>query len=130
MDIEHISADGIPLNIADTQARQDVTEIKSNLTQLITHTTIEQNFTGNTSNCIKIGDLKIQFGLKQCTANTHVAITFKEAFSSTGYVCFASYTSESAIAINQPGATVTGQTTTGAKLYTTGGTYAWVAIGY
>lgn len=34
MDIEHISADGIPLNIADTQAREDITEIKSNLTQL------------------------------------------------------------------------------------------------
>lgn len=33
MDVEQISADGIPLNIADTQARQDITEIKSNLTE-------------------------------------------------------------------------------------------------
>ena len=34
MDIEQISADGIPLNLVDTQARTDITEIKSNLTDL------------------------------------------------------------------------------------------------
>lgn len=41
MDIEQISADGIPLNIADTQARQDITEIKSNLTELRDYSTNE-----------------------------------------------------------------------------------------
>ena len=35
MDIEQISADGIPLNIADTQARADISEIESNLIDLL-----------------------------------------------------------------------------------------------
>lgn len=130
MDIEQISADGIPLNIADTQARQDITEIKSNLTELVKHTTIEQNISANTSNCIEIGDLKIQFGTQQCTANQYTAITFKKSFTSTGYVCFASYTSVNATALNNPNASITEQTTTGAKIYSSGGIYGWVAIGY
>ena len=34
MDVTNFSVDGVPINIADEQAREDITEIKSNLTDL------------------------------------------------------------------------------------------------
>jgi hypothetical protein len=34
MDVTNFSVDGVPINIADEQAREDITEIKSNLTEL------------------------------------------------------------------------------------------------
>ena len=34
MDVTKFSVDGVPINVADEQAREDITEIKSNLSQL------------------------------------------------------------------------------------------------
>ena len=131
MDIEHISADGIPLNIADTQARQDITEIKSNLTELITFADEEEQAYGtNTANCINIAGLKIQWGTQQCTANAYTRITFKEAFKNNGYVAFASYIHSNQQAIQSSNASITNLHTEYADIRSAGGMYGWVCIGF
>lgn len=83
-----------------------------------------------TANCFKIGDLKIQWGSISAEARTHHRITFKEPFTSIGYAAFASYSSSNAVAIINPSATITDQHVDYCTIYTDGGPYAWLCIGY
>ena len=83
-----------------------------------------------TANCVTIGALKIQFGIIITTFHTYHTITFKKAFNDVGYVAFASYTSKNQAALDQPNASITNQTTTSCDIYSGGGSYAWLCIGY
>lgn len=103
---------------------------------VLTNTTPETGFPSNlqagqyTANCINIGALKIQYGIIQANVNTQHTITFKEPFASTGYAAFASYTSDEVVNINNPSAAITNQHTGYCNVYTGGGRYAWLCIGY
>ena len=83
-----------------------------------------------TANCFQICGLKIQWGVASCINGQHHTITFKVPFTNIGYAAFASYTNDSDTQILQPTATITGQHTDYCRIYTGGGRYAWLCIGY
>lgn len=82
------------------------------------------------ANCVSIGALKIQFGIIRSAGSTYYDITFKKPFSTIGYVGFASYVSTSRQSVTNPGATITNLQTTKCSIYTNGGDYAWLCIGF
>ena len=84
---------------------------------------------GLTANCINIGNIKIQWGLRQCGAGQYTAVYFKEPFTSTGYFAIASYTSNVQVAIKNTLAAITNQNLDHCDIYSDGGTYAWLCIG-
>lgn len=82
------------------------------------------------ANCLKIGPLKIQWGTISTNVQVHHTITFKKPFTSIGYAAFASYTSQNAQNVDDSKAAITDQHTDYCKIYTNGGPYAWLCIGY
>ena len=85
MDIEQISADGIPLNIADTQARQDITEIKSNLTDNHSWHLIKDNIpNSDTAITIPSGYTELMMTCKHSLGFVFAKVMPIEMFSSSG----------------------------------------------
>lgn len=82
------------------------------------------------ANCLEIGGLKIQWGTISTDLHKYHQITFKKPFTSIGYAAFASYSSSNAVAISNPAATITNQHVDYCTIYTDGGPYAWLCIGY
>ena len=115
--------------------KAELEALLAKLTGLINFTTPESGFPvtvfgTTTSNCVKVGNLKIQFGVMYCQSGQYQTITFKEPFASVGYVAFASYTATGVVQVTQPSATITNQHTDYCSLYTAGGNYCWLCIGY
>lgn len=110
-------------------------EMLAKLTGLIQFTTPETGFPTTvfgttTANCVNVGKLKIQFGIMYCQGGQYQTVTFKEPFTNIGYVALASYTATGIVQVAQPSATITNQHTNYCSLYTAGGNYCWLCIGY
>lgn len=123
------------INGATGAVTLDASDVGALAETVLSNTTPETGFPAlqagqYTANCINIGALKIQYGIIQATINTQHTITFKEPFASTGYAAFASYTSYDVVNINNPSAAITNQHTGYCNVYTGGGRYAWLCIGY
>lgn len=84
-----------------------------------------------TANCVKIGDLKIQWGIIHAISGQFHSVYFKVPFEGLGYYAMASYTSNADVTIT-PGnnAYITGQRTDYCRIRTNGGNYCWLCIGY
>lgn len=124
------------VNGASGAVTLDASDVGALAETVLSNTTPETGFPANLqagqyiANCINIGSLKIQYGIIATNNATQHTITFKEPFANIGYSAFASYTADTSANINNSAASITNQHTDYCNIYSQGGRYAWLCIGY